>query len=201
MRLTNNPDIASDWRGRSLLLDERGGGGFRFTNHSASLSIHGSLALAWGILSFMPAFAAKWGRTKTQPFVPFTCRTLSCRAHRRRLRPEKTFPATFSLAGSVCWFRGSPDYRHFRLCVLGSPSCASGKPFFFFFRLSVCAVSFAWNYPVTRPTFTRRQPNAEALFQTCPLARVSYRLFPRGRWRGAVPSRTPWNRCLYRPLL
>jgi hypothetical protein len=94
LQLMDNPDIEADWRPDP----------FYWMNGSDQLLTFGHrylplarIALAWGIVSFLPAFAAKWRNDKygVSTFrLPIELYLVALTA------------AAFSPDGSVCWSRG-----------------------------------------------------------------------------------------------
>jgi len=162
LHFTNNPDVAADWR------DDP----FYWMNGSDQLITFGHrylilarIALAWGILSFLPTFAAKWreGKDALRPFrLPVELYLVALTA--AAFVPENIHSDLFAGWIGLLVSRLTTITATCGLCVLGLLPLRKWQAAGF----AVCAlVFFAWNYQDTR-RISRVEANAEALIANLP---------------------------------
>src|SRR5579859_3301354 len=162
LHLTNNPDVAVDWR------DDP----FYWMNGSDQLITFGHrylilarIALAWGIVSFLPAFAAQWraGKEALRPFrLPVELYLVALTA--AAFVPENIHSDLFAGWIGLLVSRLTTITAIFGLCVLGLLPLRKWHTAGF---ALIAAVFFAWIYHDTG-TISRVESNAEALFSALP---------------------------------
>ena len=162
LHLTNNPDVAADWREDP----------FYWMNGSDQLITFGHrylvlarIALAWGILSFLPTFAAKWreGQSAIRSFrLPIELYLVALTA--AAFVPENIHSDLFAGWIGLLVSRLTTITAIFGLCVLSLLPLRKWQAAGF----AVCAlVFFVWNYQDTRRV-SRVEANAEALIANLP---------------------------------
>jgi len=163
VHLTGNPDIEADWRPDP----------FYWMNGSDQLMTFGHrylvlarIALAWGIVSFLPGFAAQWraGKEAVSSFrLPIELYLVALTA--AAFVPENIHSDLFAGWIGLLVSRLTTVTAIFGLCVLGLLPLRKWQAAGF----AVCAaVFFAWNYQDTA-RISHVEANAEALIARLPL--------------------------------
>jgi hypothetical protein len=162
IHLTDNPDVEADWRPDP----------FYWMNGSDQLITFGHrylvlarIALAWGIVCFLPSFAAKWreGRNAIRTFrLPIELYLVALTA--AAFVPENIRSDIFAGWIGLLVSRLTTITAIFGLCVLGVLPIRKWHAVGF----AICAaVFFAWNYQDTGRV-SRVESNAEALIAKLP---------------------------------